>query len=390
MRRFIGSVLLGVGGLLLVLAVGLPLYVAPAVTKLPYDMQLCPPPDREQPEGCVKPSVAEATGATFLDRNGLEIRRGTLRSTTEVVPQAKTTADWQRTGSGNRLDDNAIVWTVYGAARHVEANNALISAYTTELALDRTTAAAIDWDGQWLDEDDLGAIPRRNVVYSGQTYKFPFGTEKVEYEIFDRDLRRAVPVQFVEVTTVEGIEAYHFRQTIDRQDAQNVSPTSLSALRSRFAPTATAVKVVYSNTREVWVDPVTGAYLNVREQQGKVLVPADGTDGETTLLSADFKYTQETVTNAVAAAKNNQSRLKLVTLYAPIGLGLLALVLFVVAFLLFRGSRRPAAEPGAWDAALPKPRHRLRGDETGRAAAEHEGLLTDTVPENTPTWQGKR
>jgi hypothetical protein len=367
MRRFFGLVLVGLGGLLIVFAIGLPVYVAPSVTKLPYDMQLCPPDDQEQPEGCLKPSVAEATGAQFLQRDGLEIRQGTLRSTTEVVPQAKKTADWQGTAPAIRLGDNAIIWDVYGEARWVDGNDALISAYSTELAIDRATGAGIDWDGQWLDEDDLGTIPQGNVNYDGaQVYKFPFGTEKKDYLIYDRDLRRALPAQFVEVTTVGGLEAYLFRQTIAPQDAQNVSPASLNALRGRFAPSATSAKVVYSNTREVWVDPVTGAYLDVREQQNKTLVPADGTDGETTLLRADFRYTEETVANAVESAKGNHSRLMLVKVYGPILLGVVALILLVVAFVLFRGGRRvgpagaPGEEPGGWEATLPKARHKLR------------------------------
>jgi hypothetical protein len=385
MRRFLAAMLIGLGGLLLVLAIGLRVYVTPAVSKLPYDMQLCPPADQEQPEGCLKPSVAEATGATFLDKDGVEIRQGTLRSTTEVVPQAKTTADWQAAGPANRLGDNAIVWTVYGAARHVENNNALISAYSTELALDRATGAAVPWDGQWLDEDDLASVPRGNVKYEGQVYKFPFGTEQTEYQIYDRDLRKALPAQFVEVTEVEGVEAYHFKQTIDRQEVQNVSPTSLAALRGKFAPTATSVRVIYSNIREVWVDPVTGAYLNVREQQTKVLVPDVGT--ETVLLSADFKYTPQTVTNATTSAKNNQSQLKLVTLYGPLLLGLLGIVAIVVGFLMARRPRPAAAAAGAggsWDETLPKPRHRLKGDDP----AARDGPLTDTVPPSSPTWQG--
>jgi hypothetical protein len=383
MRRFLAAVLVGLGGLLLVLGIGLRVYVAPAVTKLPYDMKLCPPADQPQPDGCLKPSVAEATGATFLDKNGVEIRTGTLRSTTEVVPQPKTTADWQASGPANRLGDNAVVWTVYGAARHVENSNALISAYSTELALDRTTGAAVPWDAQWLDEDDLQAVPRGNVKYEGQVYKFPFGTQKTDYQIYDRDLRKALPAQFVEVTDVEGLEAYHFKQTIDRQDVQNVSPTSLAALRGKFAPTATTVRVVYSNIREVWVDPVTGAYLNVREQQTKVLVPDVG--AETTLLQADFKYTSQTVTNAVNSAKNNQSRLKLVTLYGPIGAVVLGVVAILGGFLLARRKpQRPASEAGSFDATLPKPRHRLKGEEP----ASPDGPLTDTVPKSTPTWQG--
>jgi hypothetical protein len=382
-RRFFGTVLIGLGVLFVVLAVGLRFYVAPSVSKLPYDMQQCPQTGA-QPDGCLKPSVAEAVGATFLDRSTGQIRQGTLHSTTWVVPDAKTTADWQATGNANRLGDNAIVWTVYGEANWVDGGGALVSAYSTQLALDRTTGAAVEWDAQWLDEEALRVVPRRNVEYEGQVYKFPFGTEQKDYLIFDRDLREALPAEFVEVTSVNGIEAYHFRQTIPSQEAANVTPATLTTLRSIFAEEATSAQVMYSNVREVWVDPVTGAFLNVREQQKKVLVPDVGP--ETTLLQADFNYTSDTVANAVNSAKNNHARLKLVTLYGPVLFGLLALLCLLGGFLMLGRRSRPQPEPGAWDANLPRPRHRLRGDQN----PDREGVLTDTIPGSTPTWQGAR
>jgi hypothetical protein len=379
-RRFFGSILIGLGVLFATFAVGLPFYVAPSVMKLPYDMRQCPPPDETQPEGCLKPSVAEADNATFLDRSAGQIRQGRLRSITWVVPEAEVTAAAQGTGTGDRLTDDSIVWSVYGEANWVDGGDALISAYSTQFALDRVSGAAVDWDGQWLNEDDLQVVPRRNVAYQGQTYKFPFGTQKIDYQMFDRDLRRALPATFVDVATVEGLEAYHFRSDIPAQEAQNVTPASLETLRSVFAPEATTVRVMYSNTREVWVDPVTGAFLDVREQQKKVLVPDTGP--EVVLLEADFRYTPETITNSTTAASNNHSRLKLVTLYGPVVFGLLALLAIIGGLLLVTRRARPAREPGGWDASLPKPRHRLRGDGT----ADDDALLTDTVPRRSPSW----
>jgi len=383
-RRFVGTVLVGFGVLFLVLAIGLPVYVAPAVTRLPNDLQACPAADKPQPSGCIKPSVAEAAGATFLQiKDGKPaIQRGTLRSTTEVLPRADVTAAWQRSG---KLGDDAVVWDVYGTAVWTETKE-VISAYSTELALDRASAAAIDWDGQWLDDADLGPgkTPLRNVKYEGQTYKFPFGTDKIEYKIFDRDLRRALPARFREVTSVNGVEAYKFDQVIDKQELA-VPAASLGVLLSTFAPGATSAKVLYSNTREVWVEPTTGAYLNVRERQLKTLVPDTGS--ETTLLDADFRYTTATIDNSVKSASNNVNRLKLVNLYGPIVFGILAVLAIVGGLLLARRRESPTFKTGAWDETLPKSRHRLRGEATG-SPDETSGPLTDTIPGTTPTWSG--
>lgn len=361
-RRFVGTVLVGFGVLFLILAVGLPFYVAPRVTKLPNDLRACPAPNEAQPSGCLKPSVAEAANATFLQitADGAAIRHGTLRSTTEVLPRPDVTASWQKSG---KLSDDVVVWDVYSNGTWVETRE-LISAYSTELALDRVSGAAVAWDGQWLDDADLTAkgIRPSNVKYEGQIYKFPFGTEKIDYKMFDRDLRKALPVKFKEVTTVGGVEAYKFEQVITKED---ITPpaSSLSALVKAFAPGATTGKVLYSNTREVWIEPTTGAFVDVRERPLKVLVPDVG--AETTLLEADFRYTKTTVDNSVSSASNNVSRLKLLNLYGPVVFGILALLLIVGGLLLARRGQPQTFDSSAWEDDLPDPRHRLREEQVG-------------------------
>ncbi len=360
MRRFLGTVLVGIGALCLVAAVGVPLYLAPAVTKLPNDLQACPPPPAAAPSGCVEPSVAEATGATYLQKSDLTIKTGMLRSTTEVIPQPKTTADQQKAG---KLDDNATVWDVYSTVQ--DAQGSVVSASSTELALDRVTGAAINWDGQWIDDSQSKDTAIR---YSDQVYKFPFGTEKVDtYKIYDTDLRQALPVHFVSVETIEGVEVYHFEQQFADQDL-SVAASDLAALVGAFGPGATTGRVTYSNTREVWVEPTTGAYIKVREQPKQVFQPDVGTP--TVLLQADFVYTPQTISASAASAKSNRTQLQIVHLWGPIVLGVLAIVLLLAGFLMAR--RRPDdGEPGSWDSQLPDPRHRLRGDgQAGEPADE--------------------
>lgn len=371
MRRYFGAILIGLGALLLVMAVGLPLYVGPAVAKLPYNMQGCPDdPAKPGTAGCLRPSVAEAENAIFLDAAHGKIEHGTLRSTTWVRPQAKITADLQKK---NTLTDDSIVWDVYSNAVWVQSG-AVMSAYSTELALDRVSGAAVKWNGQWLDENSDGAKPN-NVAYDGQVYKFPFGTEKKDYRIFDSNLRRALPAKYIDTVSVKGLQAYHFRQVIEREQVQNVSEDSLKAALGLFAPNATSGKIVYSNIREVWVDPATGAYVDVREQQKKVLVPADGTDGETTLLDTDFRYTKETIDNSVKSATDNGVKLQAATVYAPIGAGVLGFVFVVIGLLMVRSKRHP----------VPASARQSGGGDTG-GMDDSTGLLSDRIPPASASW----
>jgi hypothetical protein len=376
MRRIVGAVLVAFGALFLVVAVGLPLYVAPAVTKLPNNLEACPAPPKAQPSGCLKPSVAEAVGARFLqikfENNNLDVKvnTGDLRSTTEVLPQPKITAEQQKAG---KLDKDAVVWDVYSTAARID-NGEVVSASTTELALDRASGAAVPWAGQWIKDSDTVDTTIR---YSGVTYKFPFGTEKKSYPYFDSDTRTSPDAKFQATETIEGINTYHFVQVIP-ETKLSVDDASKSVLISTFAPDATSGDVFYSNTREVWVDPVTGSFIKVREQPKKEFRPNVG--ASQILLQADFVYTKDTITRAAKSAKDNGFLLGLVHLWLPIITGVLAIVCLVGGFLLLRGRREAAGASGAaWDATLPKSRHRLKGDETG-------AVLTDSLPGENADW----
>lgn len=344
MKFRVGAALFGFGVLLLVLAAGLPLYVKPSVSQLPYDLK-------------ASTTVAVAPNAKFMQIKAesgsvsIEIREGTLQSTIEVVPQAQTTKTLPAD-----LRDDTVAWDVFQTVIWKE-QNAIINGYSTGLALDRVSAAAVDWNEQWLDDSDQKYDPRGgkarpaavNVKYSGQTYKFPFGTEKKTYEYYDRDLRKALPVQFKGTEKIHGLEVYRFEQVIDKQ-TQNVPAERLAPLLDRFAKGATSGRIEYSNTRTLWVEPVTGQYLKVSEKQHKELVPNTG--GPTVLLDATFTYTEETTKKAADTAESNITKLNLVGLYLPIGLGVLALLCIAGGlFLIMRGNTAAA-------------RHRVAGTPT--------------------------
>jgi len=357
MRRFVGALLVGLGAVFAVLAIGLPLYVAPSVTKLPYDMVNCPEATKPQPSGCQKPSVVEAKQATYLqlkaDGDNLiaAINTGDLRSTTEVVPQAELTAKEQAAG---HLTDNSVIWDVYSSAIRVD-NGETISGSSTELALDRVSGAAVDWQGQWISE--TAKTKDTSIRYSEQVYKFPFNTEQRDYKYFDSDLRMALPIKYSGVEDIGGVQTYHFVQQIPDTDIKE-SADNIGVLLGKFVPAAKSGKIFYRNTREVWVEPVTGAFLKVREQQFKELRPDVGSP--VTLLKADFAYTAESTANAVKSAQDNGFKLSLVKLYLPLGAGALALVCLFSGVLLMRRRDTEAAADPSFEDGLAEARHGLR------------------------------
>jgi hypothetical protein len=316
--RVLGALLVGLGVLALVFAGGLAFVVAPTVERLPYDMELTQ-------------SVAEAPNATFLQiTNGTaKVNTGTLRSTVTVQPDAKETAALE-----GPLDGDALVWLVGQRVERTD-NAEVVSAYSTSLAVDRRTAAAQVWKKQWLDTGNN----RQSVNYSGQIYKFPFGTERKTYDIYDRDILAAQPARFVRTEKLRGLETYQFTQEI-RDGEQKLPDDRRQVLLSQLLPGAADGRVVYNNTRTVWVEPTTGQYIMVQERQNKALVATDGRS--VTILDAVFTYTDDTVTKAADTAKSNRQRLKLVGVYGPIGLGVLGLILMVLGMLLMGRRRRTA------------------------------------------------
>ena len=349
--RILGAVLVALGVLALVFAGGLGFVVAPTVERLPYDME------RTQ-------SVAEAPNATFMQiTNGTaQVKTGTLRSTVTVQPDAKATADLE-----GPLDGEALVWLV-GQEVVDTATNQLVLAYSTSLAVDRRTAAAQEWDKDWLDTGSN----RQPVDYAGQIYKFPFGTEKKDYEIFDRDILGTQPARFIGTEQIEGLETYQFTQEI-RDGRQNLPADRLSVITSQLLPGKPSAEVVYNNTRTVWVEPTTGQFIRVQEQQNKQLTAPDGT--AVTILDATFTYTPETVASAAETATANRQRLNLVTLWAPLGLAVLGLVLLVAGVLMV--ARRRTAAPAA---RVPAQR-----DSSGRHA-----VGGDTRADTAPAGKGRR
>lgn len=353
--RVLGAALFGLGVLALVFAGGLAFVVAPTVEQLPYDLKLTQ-------------SVAEAPNARFLQIvDGVAtVNSGTLRSTVTVQADTRATADLE-----GPLDGDAVVWLVGQEVVRTDTN-VRVSAYSTSLALDRRTAAAQQWDKQWLDTGN----DRQRVNYSGQIYKFPFGTERKTYDIFDRDILATQPARFMKTERIEGLETYQFTQEI-RNAKQEVPADRLQALLGQLLPGATAGEVRYNNTRSVWVEPTTGQYIKVQEQQNKSLVAADGRS--TTILDAVFTYTDDTVRRAAETSKSNRQRLMLVAVYGPIVLAVLGLILIVLGVVLV--ARRPRVAR----AGIPAQRRGSARHAAPTSSDTHrDDPMSDTLPAADP------
>ncbi|MGW0506031.1 DUF3068 domain-containing protein [Micromonospora sp. NPDC003241] len=360
-HRAVGAVLFGGGVLLLALAAGLVFVVKPAMTKLPYDLDS-------------STSVAEARNATFLQiTNGAAaINQADLKSTILVTPERDKTAAL----SGDLAGDT-VVWRVGQTVDRTDTKE-LVSAYGAELALDRVSGAAVEWSEGYLDDSGT----QEKVPYAGQIYKFPFNSAQTNYEVFDRDLRQTRVAEFKGTEDIDGLEAYRYEQVITDEKLP-LPADRVGLLLGALAPGSTSGDVVYSNIRTVWVDPVTGSYLKVREQQKKVLVPNTG--AQVTLLDADFAYTDETVAASVERAKESRGQLTILGVYAPLGLAVLGVALILVGLLVSRdrGRSGPTGRHAATSAPTRVDQPAVRDDE------RQSGPLSDEIPPASTNWKSE-
>jgi len=300
--------LVAAGTFLIVGAFATPLFLAPALVKVPLDQSSV--------------TYSKAENATVLDFATLSERNGvTLTAVRAVRGDVK---------AGNK--DRA-VFNV--GVRVTDEADKEITLSTDRVALDRRTAEAV----ACCAEDINGTAFK----HEGLTYTFPFGTEKKTYQYFDNTSRQAYPARYVGTEELQGLTVYRFEMTVE--------PTKISEIKvpgnlvGSTTPMVTADRY-YANKRTLWVEPDSGVIVRGQEEQLQTLRDAAGAD-KIKIISATLRFTEETEKQQAKAADEARQQINLLTLVVPIllgGLGLLLLVLGV--FLVIRANRRgPSGAP---------------------------------------------
>ena len=181
----------------------------------------------------------------------------------------------------------------------------LVNAGTDTFVTDRKTALALspDQTKKVLGDD---AEPHEGLVN-----KFPFGTEKKTYPFWDGVLQRSIDANFEGVEDLDGVEVYKFTTSAVDEPAE----------------IAEGIQGLYTTEGQMWVDPVTGSMLKQAQHQVRKL------DGKA-MLDVNLVYTDETIKANVDDAKENASKLSMLStlpwILLPLGLILLVLGLFLI------------------------------------------------------------
>jgi hypothetical protein len=308
MRRNIGLVLAGLGAFLIVLAVVLPTWIVGQVVKFPLN---------------------EYQSATLAASNASYFSAKTLTEKTGVNLQATYTIK----GDGTAGTSSTAVWDEYSYVYDL-TNHYAVQQTTRRFAFDRKTGQLTMCCGANINGDS--SVQQRGLV----GYVFPFGTKKQTYQVFDITLNKPVPFPYAGTTTVRGVTTYKFTEDVaPTQVATQTVPGSLVGMSAA----SVTLPEYYEIHLTYYVDPVTGALVNVQEHQTMSLRnPSTGAQA-LLLFDADLKVTPAALTTIVKLDTDGRSKLNLLKVVLPLALGIAGVIALVAGLILGR-RQRPTME----------------------------------------------
>lgn len=314
MRRFLTVGCIALGAFLIVSAVLMRFYAYPRLAVAPIDQESV--------------TMLHATDATILDIATL----GPI--TTDLDVESRTVGDVEASEQASEEAGEEIrVWVNTTSTR--SGDGEVRSRTTERAAFDAFTGEAVDCD-DCFREDTEGE--KEEVQRSGLIYKFPFATEKKDYEFWDANLNDTATATYTGTDTIEGLDVYTFEMVV---------PETVIGTRevpgSLFDDKAPAVDadINYEITRTFSVEPNTGAVVNRVDDQNTWL-EYDGTD--VTATEATIAYTDEQVKDMVDEVDDQGMLLGYLKGLFPLLAGGIGLLLLVIGLVLsFTGSSRRAA-----------------------------------------------
>jgi Porin PorA len=299
MRRVTGLILVVLGIILIAAAIVLPTYVSGQIVKFPLNESTT--------------ATLAGTGVSYFSQTKLTPETGvSVRATYTIKGDAaagtSSTAVWNQTASVQDV-----------------TNNLPVSTQTRRFAFDRHTAVLVNCCGANVNGNR--AVHQTGIV----GYVFPMGTQKQTYQVFDTTLNRAVPFTYSGTADIHGIQTYIF--------TENVSPTKVTSVTVPGAFFHLQAKTVtlpelYQIHLVYWVDPQTGALLNVNENE-KVTLQNPATGGTVAVLfDGDLVATPATVTEVVNLDSSGRTELSLLNTIIPIAAGIAGAVALIAGIVL--------------------------------------------------------
>ncbi|MEU9448367.1 DUF3068 domain-containing protein [Streptomyces sp. NPDC048277] len=285
--------------------------------------------------------VLVAKNATLLDYGTMKAKKvpqvtivQTLKGNVEAAKEIERTAG-----------RDVVVWD--GLSYVQGPDGKMVSEIPERYIFDAHSQEPVHATGEMVDGDPVSR--------DGIEFKWPFLTEKRDYEYFDAQTRTTNPIHYKGAQTFRGVKVYYFEQTIPwtkvampkKMPVQGITPETVAK---------TGTTRWYTTVRKFWVEPVTGApvygeELHKEELRGGTLL---GGRAKVTAFAGDVKMREDYIEHTVALVKHNRTIVLLLTSYLPWGFLSLGIALLALSLCLEALSRRPA-DPQPAESAIPEP-----------------------------------
>ncbi|MFE2065497.1 DUF3068 domain-containing protein [Streptomyces sp. NPDC059467] len=285
--------------------------------------------------------VLVAKNATLLDYGTMQAKKvpqvtivQTLKGNVEAAKEIERTAG-----------RDVVVWD--GLSYVQGPDGKMVSEIPERYIFDAHSQEPVHATGEMVDGDP--------VTRDGIEFKWPFLTEKRDYEYFDAQTRTTNPIHYKGTQTFRGVKVYYFEQTIPwtkvalpkKMPVQGITPESVAK---------TGTTRWYTTVRRFWVEPVTGApvygeEIHKEELRGGTLL---GGRAKVTAFAGDVKMREDYIEHTVALVKHNRTIVLMLTSYLPWGFLSLGVALLALSLCLEALSRRPA-DPQPAQPTIPEP-----------------------------------
>jgi Porin PorA len=286
-----------------------------------------------------------------------------------------------------------------------QQDDGLLLAMVDTVTINRETAEAVSSESnpggavqkpRSIDDDQ----PPTNIAlpHEGLTYRFPFGTEKRTYSVFDPIAQKPFDANYDGEEDVNGLTTYRFSQNVGYDsDDKLVEPIPYSSLLDDDADSEVTASAAmwgvpgepderitmsryYAAQRTFWVDPVSGTIVK-RDDHGFHYYAREPLKPEVTFVDYEIGFNEETVESQVASARDERDRVGLWGRILPISFIAIGLVSLVGGALL--GSLNLRAESALIDPGLDEADHSFF-DTQGMKVPGAEAK-TEKLPAQKPT-----
>lgn len=317
MRRRASLVLLALAVFFAALAPLLRWYAFPRLAKIP--------PNQYQE------MVLEAKPATLLDYGSLEAKQVEKVTIVQTLKGNVEESEKIERSAGR----DVVVWD---ALSYVQgADGRMVSQIPERYIFDAHSQAPVHATGEMVDGD---AVRREGIEF-----KWPFLTEKRDYEYFDAQARTSAPTHYKGTQRFRGLDVYYFEQTIPWTKVPYPKKMPIPGIDATKLEKQTGTTRWYTTKRMFWVDPVTGAPVNGEEIHQEELRGGSllGGRDRVTAFAGHVKMRPDYLDHTVDLVTSQRQLVLLMTSYLPWGFLLLGTGLLACSLWLEARGRRPRA-----------------------------------------------